>query len=203
MGSRLGPLSGRTQQLVRCSARKPSPPPSVQQQQQPTAPPQLQRLTCPGPPPAPAHLAPLLAVASAAVHRAAELCRSVRYGPGAPPVISKEDSTPVTIADFGVQALVSLELGQAYPHIPFVAEEDAGTLRRTPALLARVVDAVAGVSVGPSRPSPDAILDAIDHGSASSSSSTAPGPGPGTAPGPCGQQRWILDPVSYDGSWIW
>ncbi|XP_017434406.1 putative PAP-specific phosphatase, mitochondrial isoform X2 [Vigna angularis] len=44
-------------------------------------------------------------------------------------VIEKNDQTPVTVADFGVQALISLELDKLFPSIPLVAEEDSAFLR--------------------------------------------------------------------------
>lgn len=43
--------------------------------------------------------------------------------------VSKADQTPVTVADFSVQALLSLELGARFPAVPLVAEEDAAALR--------------------------------------------------------------------------
>ncbi|KMZ62866.1 putative PAP-specific phosphatase, mitochondrial [Zostera marina] len=44
-------------------------------------------------------------------------------------ILEKKDNTPVTVADFGVQALISLELGKLFPSIPLVAEEDSEFLR--------------------------------------------------------------------------
>lgn len=43
--------------------------------------------------------------------------------------INKTDRTPVTVADFSVQALLSLELGSRFPGVKLVAEEDAAELR--------------------------------------------------------------------------
>ncbi|KAE8719849.1 putative PAP-specific phosphatase [Hibiscus syriacus] len=62
------------------------------------------------------------------VERACSLCidvqRSLFSDKGG--ILEKNDQTPVTVADFGVQALVSLELGRLFPSIPLVAEEDSG-----------------------------------------------------------------------------
>lgn len=44
-------------------------------------------------------------------------------------ILEKNDQTPVTVADFGVQALISLELQRLFPSIPLVAEEDSASLR--------------------------------------------------------------------------
>lgn len=43
--------------------------------------------------------------------------------------ITKADRSPVTLADFAVQALVCKWLSQALPHIPIVGEEDPATLQ--------------------------------------------------------------------------
>jgi 3'(2'), 5'-bisphosphate nucleotidase len=44
--------------------------------------------------------------------------------------ITKEDRSPVTIADFASQALVAAMLEQSFPNDPLVAEEDSSTLRQ-------------------------------------------------------------------------
>ncbi len=68
------------------------------------------------------------AVAEAAVRQAAALCRSVR-AEVSPDVLAKRDKSPVTVADFGSQALVARALRDAFPADPLVAEEDAAELR--------------------------------------------------------------------------
>ncbi len=77
--------------------------------------------------------------------------------------LSKEDRSPVTVADWASQAVVSLELGTA---IPLVGEEDAGALRAPASepLRQRVVEAVSH-ALG-RRVSADETLDAIDAGRA-------------------------------------
>ncbi|XP_076883900.1 putative 3'(2'),5'-bisphosphate nucleotidase, mitochondrial [Bidens hawaiensis] len=66
-----------------------------------------------------------------AVDRACRLCVDVKRSLFTfdCTILEKNDQTPVTIADFGVQALISLELGKLFPTIPLVAEEDSGFLR--------------------------------------------------------------------------
>jgi 3'(2'), 5'-bisphosphate nucleotidase len=78
--------------------------------------------------------------------------------------VSKEDRSPVTIADWASQAVVSLEMDGGA--VPLVGEEDAGALRavESAALRARVADAVSH-ALG-RRISEEACLDAIDRGRA-------------------------------------
>ena len=66
-------------------------------------------------------------VAIEAVREAARLCVDVRKSlVGA---MEKEDRSPVTVADFGSQALVCRRLKSVFPNDPIVAEEDASVLR--------------------------------------------------------------------------
>ena len=69
------------------------------------------------------------AVAIGAVRAAARLCRAVR-SEISPDVLAKKDKSPVTVADFGSQALICRELAEAFPDDPVIAEEDAAELRR-------------------------------------------------------------------------
>jgi HAL2 family 3'(2'),5'-bisphosphate nucleotidase len=89
-----------------------------------------------------------------AVREAAALCRVVRarLDPG---VLAKADRSPVTVADFGSQALVGRTLAAAFPDDPLIAEEDAAELRRpeNSGLLARVTEQVRAIR-------PDERLDA-------------------------------------------
>lgn len=67
-------------------------------------------------------------VAIAAVREAARLCRAVQ-AEMAPDVLQKKDRSPVTVADFGSQALVCRKIRTAFPDDPIMAEEDAAALR--------------------------------------------------------------------------
>jgi HAL2 family 3'(2'),5'-bisphosphate nucleotidase len=121
---------------------------------------------------------PLTRIAVDAVRRAAALCEAVAASLIGP-ALAKADKSPVTIGDFGSQALVARSLALACPEIPLVAEEGADELRRPEArdLLDRVVRQVRA-----SVPEADAgaVLGWIDRGSAE--------------PGPSGR-FWTLDPI--------
>ena len=67
-------------------------------------------------------------IALAAVREAAELCQSVQEQM-AVGSIEKKDRSPVTIADFGSQALICSRLRKAFANDPIIAEETAAVLR--------------------------------------------------------------------------
>lgn len=64
-----------------------------------------------------------------AVVKASFLCAEVQSAHLSGGVINKEDRSPVTVADFGAQAVVSDLLDAAFPDVPLVSEEDASLLR--------------------------------------------------------------------------
>lgn len=66
-------------------------------------------------------------VAIKAVTLAAQLCQQVRQTIR-PEAIEKKDRSPVTIADFGSQAIICKILSESFPRDPIVAEEDAAVL---------------------------------------------------------------------------
>jgi 3'(2'), 5'-bisphosphate nucleotidase len=68
-------------------------------------------------------------VAIRAVRQAARLCRAVR-AEVSPEVLAKQDKSPVTVADFGSQALICRTLAEAFPGDPVIAEEDSAELRQ-------------------------------------------------------------------------
>lgn len=117
------------------------------------------------------------AQAVAAVEQAARLCRSVReaFAPGA---LTKLDRTPVSVADFGSQALICAALSEAFPDDPILAEEESEQLRR-PESAAILNDVVQQVRA--QRPGADSetILDWIDRGS----------------PRSLARRFWTLDPI--------
>ncbi|XP_024964166.1 putative PAP-specific phosphatase, mitochondrial isoform X2 [Cynara cardunculus var. scolymus] len=117
-----------------------------------------------------------------AVERACCLCvdvkRSLFTSDGR--ILEKNDHTPVTIADFGVQALVSLELGKLFPSIPLVAEEDSAFLRSNN-LVNSVVNVVTDKASSQDKALTQTdVLEAIDRGGKF-------GPNPAT--------YWVLDPI--------
>ncbi|NOZ55255.1 MAG: 3'(2'),5'-bisphosphate nucleotidase [Calditrichaeota bacterium] len=120
-----------------------------------------------------------LDVAIQAVTQAAQLCENVRDSLVTADTAIKKDRSPVTIADYGAQALIIHTLRQAFPADPIVAEEDAEDLRTAQGseLLAKVVDKVQEVAPGLDKAS---ILDAIDSGKHTGGSSG---------------RFWTLDPI--------
>lgn len=114
-----------------------------------------------------------------AVAEASRLCEAVRSGLNAPGTLSKDDKSPVTVADFGAQALVSWSLATHFPGSKLVGEEDAAVLRTAEGerICERVVAAVQQ-----QRPELETstILDSIDRGSHAGGSSGA---------------FWTLDPI--------
>ncbi len=118
-----------------------------------------------------------LETAVAAVREVGRLCRAVQaeIAPGA---LAKQDRSPVTVADFGSQALICRALRDAFPDDPIIGEEEAAVLRE-PAqagMLERVME-----HVGKLRPAADAdrICDWIDLGGAKEYS----------------PRFWTLDPI--------
>lgn len=71
---------------------------------------------------------PELSTAIKAVEKACQLCASVQSSLVSEESMEKKDKSPVTVADFGAQAIVIHELKNAFPDDPIVAEEDAKEL---------------------------------------------------------------------------
>jgi 3'(2'), 5'-bisphosphate nucleotidase len=115
--------------------------------------------------------------ARGAVLRAAALCRLVQTEMVEPTSAQKRDRSPVTVADYGSQALICQGLAAAFANDPVVAEESARALRQPDQarLLAQITDYVR-------RWLPDAtssdVCDWIDYGQADP-----------------GSRFWTLDPI--------
>jgi 3'(2'), 5'-bisphosphate nucleotidase len=118
-------------------------------------------------------------VAIESVLEACRLCETVRSNLLSNEALGKEDGSPVTVADFGAQAVVSRHLAASLPNVPLVGEEDCGLLRRDDNARLRelVVDQVKRITPGQTDYE---ILEAIDRGS-----------GEG---GPKGR-FWTIDPI--------
>jgi 3'(2'), 5'-bisphosphate nucleotidase len=67
-------------------------------------------------------------VAVDAVKKAAVVCQAVRESLVSAETMAKMDKSPVTVADFGAQAVIISALKKAFPDDPVVAEEDTGAL---------------------------------------------------------------------------
>ncbi|OLN87189.1 3'(2'),5'-bisphosphate nucleotidase 1 [Colletotrichum chlorophyti] len=78
-----------------------------------------------------------LTTAIAAIQHAAKLSRRVLVASDKG-VVTKEDLSPVTVADFAIQALLTATLHAAFPQDKFVGEESAADLRENPSLLESV-----------------------------------------------------------------
>lgn len=63
-----------------------------------------------------------------AVCQAARICRKVQQGIS-PSQLDKKDKSPVTIADFASQIVVSQALKMAFPNDPIIGEEDSNDLQ--------------------------------------------------------------------------
>ena len=102
-------------------------------------------------------------VAVEAVVKASHLCRVVQSNLVSDTSMSKKDRSPVTVADFGAQAVVTHALRRVFPDTPMVGEEDAAELRdpANAALCDKVVANVREIEAGLER---DEILDLIDFG---------------------------------------
>jgi 3'(2'), 5'-bisphosphate nucleotidase len=91
--------------------------------------------------------------------------------------LTKEDFSPVTVADFSVQALLSYRLAQSFPADPLVAEESAQALRKPTG--AQMLAQVTGyVSRHVSEANPAAVCNWIERGQMVSA-----------------RRFWVCDPV--------
>jgi 3'(2'), 5'-bisphosphate nucleotidase len=114
-------------------------------------------------------------VALRAVRKAAVLCQAVQSQID-PTVIEKDDRTPVTVADFGSQALICNAIREAFPDDPVIAEEDSSALKANQGVLLQVTQQVQQVRSGVT---PNTVCSWIDHGNADSYS----------------DRFWTLDPI--------
>ncbi|KAL1538973.1 Ca(2+)-binding ATP:ADP antiporter sal1 [Salvia divinorum] len=130
-----------------------------------------------------------LAAAKKAASVAARLCQKVQTALLQSDVQSKSDKSPVTVADYGSQAIVSLILEKELTSIPLslVAEEDSGDLRKEESreTLHRITELVNDTfasdgTINISPVSEEDVLKAIDTGKSEG--------------GPHGQ-HWVLDPI--------
>ena len=70
-----------------------------------------------------------LKIAIEAVKKTCSLCSTVQSSLVSEETLTKKDKSPVTVADFGAQAVICHELKKAFPNDPIVAEEDSADLK--------------------------------------------------------------------------
>lgn len=115
------------------------------------------------------------AFAVSIVRQAAAMGRRIRSGMSVMK-LTKGDLSPVTVADFAIQALVARAFEQQFPSDPLVAEERSSELRTSEAVLDAVTHFVAEAAP---EANPDRVCRWIDRGAG------------GTPAG----RFWTLDPI--------
>ncbi len=120
---------------------------------------------------------PEVVTALEAVRMASQLCRSVQLDFTAGESILKSDRSPVTVADFGSQAVLCKKIKERFPEDVIAAEENSLELRRQDRsnLLDQLTGYVGHVISGAS---PEAICSWIDSGSLS-----------------VAKRYWAIDPI--------
>ena len=127
-------------------------------------------------------------IAQLAVQRATLLTQRV-FLDAAKGTLAKDDKSPVTIGDFGAQALIISALKSNFPKDDIVGEEEASSLRENQNLSNQIWDLVrttklenetAEKDVGGAVPTQAQMLDLIDEGS---------------SPGGSKGRIWALDPI--------
>ncbi|KAI1486118.1 hypothetical protein F5X96DRAFT_656623 [Biscogniauxia mediterranea] len=101
-------------------------------------------------------------------------------------VVEKDDLSPVTVADFAIQALLTSTIHAAFPDDRFVGEESAAALRANPALLSRVWSLLqehASSSSCQIPASPEQMCEMIDWC------------GSGVPDAGAGRRVWVFDPI--------
>ena len=112
-----------------------------------------------------------------AVIKAMQLCEQVQAEMVPTDAIQKTDRSPVTVADFGSQALICKAIGDAFPDDVIVAEESAQALKENASLLERVTGYVNRFCKDTPH-SAETVCEWIDRGS-----------------GEVGPNFWTLDPI--------
>ena len=115
-------------------------------------------------------------VALEIVTAAAEMAREIRASMAVLKT-TKPDLSPVTVADYAVQALAAHKLGERFPGEGLVAEETSEQLASSPDVLETVTDFV-GRRIAGARPAD--VIDWIDRGAGAGTKARA---------------YWVLDPI--------
>lgn len=115
-------------------------------------------------------------VAIEAALAAAKLCEKVRTE-RVPESIEKSDKSPVTVADFGSQAVICRAIAAAFPNDLIVGEEDAAELRQ-PTMANQLAQVTSYVQAIVGDATSDQVLNWIDRGNSE-----------------IGERYWTLDPI--------
>ena len=110
------------------------------------------------------------------VLKAAQLCQQVQADMVKTDAVEKADRSPVTVADFGSQALICQAIDEAFPEDAIVAEEDSQALQANPQFMQRVAEDINNFAEG--TPSTQTVCDWINRGG-----------------GKVGERFWTLDPI--------
>lgn len=121
-------------------------------------------------------------IAIAAVTAAAKLCETVRRQKSQP--LTKLDTSPVTVADFGAQAIICQALAANFPEDPIIGEEDSLMLQQPDRQedFTRVVNLVRDILP---QATPEEIVGWIDRGN-----------------GEIAPRYWTLDPIDGTKGYI-
>ncbi|MDJ0598191.1 MAG: 3'(2'),5'-bisphosphate nucleotidase [Crocosphaera sp.] len=110
------------------------------------------------------------------VTEAAKLCQRVQQTEGGK-AVKKADTSPVTVADFGAQAILCQGLIEAFPDDPVIGEEDATLLQQSELEGVRQ-QIIEQVQQSLPTATPDNVIDWINWGN-----------------GKVAQRYWTLDPI--------
>ncbi|KAA8644515.1 3'(2'),5'-bisphosphate nucleotidase [Aspergillus tanneri] len=116
-------------------------------------------------------------IAELAVQRATLLTQKV-FNEKAKGTVSKDDKSPVTVGDFGAQALIIQAIRKNFPNDEIVAEEEASSLREDKALSAEIWRLAQDIKLEDSK-----------------SDSLLGGPLPSKSVGGAKGRVWALDPI--------
>ncbi len=115
-------------------------------------------------------------VAIEAALAAAKLCEKVRTEK-VPESIEKSDKSPVTVADFGSQAVICRAIAAAFPNDLVIGEENAAELRQ-PTMANQLAQVTSYVQAVVGDVTSDEVLNWIDRGNSE-----------------IGKRYWTLDPI--------
>eukprot|EP01038_Epipyxis_sp_PR26KG_P007806 gene7806-10601_t len=103
--------------------------------------------------------------------------------------ISKDDKTPVTIADFATQAIIIDFISTYFPNDNFIAEEDSALVRADEQVCDAILDAI-HIATGGSKWSREKLFTTIDRGSSGNFSHLSHDSGDNKS-----SRVWVLDPI--------